>query len=328
MKSIYTHIALLTTLSATLFSCAPQKQTTLPPNFSTEVQSSNIIGGTEADQAFAHEHGLVGLYIMKTVLAIGPDGQPTEIEKGYLCTGTLIARNIVLTAAHCIEYSPQLGSKLRVVAYFKTNIKDVSQADIINVDMGLQHEDYLKDITDATPITNNWNDIALLRLSKDAPAEVKVSKIATKTEKLNLKQNSQLILAGYGITTPIIAQEAIDPVTGKKSIIRVPSEGSGQLRLVEGIPVVKVANKKKEIQINQIQNDKITLKGACHGDSGGPAFLKRDDGSFVQVGVTSRGTEELGNCNRGAIYTGIQGHSDWIATTMAQMLAAPKSQDQ
>ena len=53
-----------------------------------EINQNSIIGGTEANLNYAAQNGIVGIY---------------DQANGGLCTGSLIAANVVLTAAHCVD---------------------------------------------------------------------------------------------------------------------------------------------------------------------------------------------------------------------------------
>ena len=77
----------------------------------------------------------------------------------------------------------------------------------------------------------------------------------------------------------------------------------------------------EEITLDQSQG-----RGACHGDSGGPAYVKDAvSGKNILVGVTSRGTNPQGLCDRQAIYTGVMGYAQWIANGVKELSAeAPK----
>jgi secreted trypsin-like serine protease len=63
-------------------------------------------------------------------------------------------------------------------------------------------------------------------------------------------------------------------------------------------------------------------KSACHGDSGGPAYVNID-GEDVLTGVTSRGVDdEQDMCNVSAAYTSIPFYATWIVSTSKQLDAA------
>lgn len=52
---------------------------------------------------------------------------------------------------------------------------------------------------------------------------------------------------------------------------------------------------------------------SCNGDSGGPAYVQLEDGSWRAFGITSRGTSA--DCNQESIYGLIPAHVEWIEET-------------
>ena len=304
-----TPVILLGLMLVAYTGCAPQKNNTNSDFNVSSTLSSNIVGGVTVDQAYGNENGLVGLAIISQDL-LGRRGMS-------LCTGTLIHKRIVLTAAHCVENSGP-SNIVSVVAYFKPNINDVKKEDLIRIDKVLQHADFLKGVDQSNLKDQTaWNDIALLRLSVDAPSDVQLSKIPNKSDIIKINTATKLTLAGYGIATAIVNKSVKDPATGKIEIVPVTEKvnTSGILRKIENVSVIRVTADNKEIMINQKNS-----KGACHGDSGGPAFLKQTDGTQIQVGVTSRGTDKLGNCNKAAIFTGLIGQAEWLEISMTAIL--------
>ena len=289
----------LLTASLLSFSCAPNKSS--EQQFSGQAESnSNIVGGVLADTNYQSSNGIVGLLITSQNLL----GQ----EQQAICTGTLIDKRLVLTAAHCIA-EPGLSS---VIVFFAKEMQSATQDRARFALTGTVHELFQAEIKPNDPNASlaNWHDIAMLVLNEDAPADVKPAKLAAAGTVL--KKGGTLTLAGFGITTAVIRKEV--KKNGKTIIQELEGVGDGTLRQVDGMVIANMANNNNEIVLDQKK------KGACHGDSGGPAFLKNADGSMLQVGVTSRGLEKLGNCNVQSVYTSTIAHMDWIKTTSVDLL--------
>src|SRR5262249_6612340 len=104
-----------------------------------------------------------------------------------------------------------------------------------------------------------------------------------------LKRNETVVLAGFGITN-----------SGTHA-------GAGVLRATQ----VRIADEsfgKTEVLLDQTDG-----RGACHGDSGGPAYLQQGS-SLLLWGVTSRGYPNRApdDCVHESVYTKISDHLDFL----------------
>ncbi len=264
-----------------LASCAPTSNSDVQMYQNTSEEQSSIVGGTNASLIYAKQNGIVGIY---------------DQAKGGICTGSLIGSNIVLTAGHCIN----VENIDDTIVFFGTNLDEIAKqsqagnnANIRFALKAVRHERFGAGRVNG----GSNNDIGLILFEGSVPEGFKVAKMASMELSRTLRAGTEVSLSGYGLN-----KFKKDPVTGKPII----NEGSGILRKVDKIKITSVLTSGEEILLDQSQG-----RGACHGDSGGPAYIfdKRLKANVV-IGITSRGS---GNCDREAVYTGVMGYAQWIA---------------
>jgi secreted trypsin-like serine protease len=264
-------------LTVSIFaSCAPKAG---PNNNASGLRVQNIVGGTDATADYQKANGIVGIVI------VSEDGPG-------ICTGTLIHKRLVLTAAHCIAMTR--SPIQRIVVVFAPSLESAKKENLRYANTGEEHKDFMTSVISGE---GSWNDIALLKLSEDAPADFKLAKLANALNDKNLKADAQAIQAGFGR-----AEADRDAIT----------DTSGTLRKVENIALIKKSDDGKELQFKE------DGKGSCNGDSGGPAFLKVGR-KLVQVGINSRGTSRT-TCLEVGIFTNIIPHLPWIKETAKKLL--------
>lgn len=167
----------------------------------TSRSESAIVGGVPAPDDTA-------------VLALAR--RSTSCEPGatpLVCTGTLVARRAVVTAAHCLEGAPVAALEVFFGPVFG------GTGTRIAVIGGAAHPDF-----DAT---THANDIAVLILGEDAPATIAPISIAGPLSDLN---GMDVRLVGFGVTT----SAGTDVGERRAGIARVTGMTSEELRMVPG----------------------------------------------------------------------------------------------
>lgn len=196
-----------------------------------------------------------------------------------LCTGSIIEKDIIVTAAHCISGSP---SDIKIG--FGLNVSAMQLKPILNF---MVHPGWRANFSE----NESASDIAIIQFNGGLPKGYRSARLLSPRYKHKIDEVA--ILAGYGVTKDVHAS------------------GQGRLRMTE----VKVSNplfNEYEILLDQSQG-----KGACFGDSGGPAFLKNKEGKLELWGVTSRGYgPNQRDCSGYSIYTKISSHSRWLKSAM------------
>jgi V8-like Glu-specific endopeptidase len=213
-----------------------------------------------------------------------------NVQASTLCTASIISKSFLVTAAHCVAGTP---AQLRVV--FGTDLQTknlvvqaVEQTQTSPMWATRQNED------------TNTGDIALVKFTGGLPAGFQP--VSLLTDVSQLKDGETVMLAGYGLSDG------------------VAHTGAGVLRSVS-IPIMKVAYSTSEILMDQHDG-----RGACHGDSGGPAYVTVN-GKLALIGVTSRGVNDPNNtCNVSAAYTSIAFYAKWIVSTAKSMMLSPVPQ--
>lgn len=195
-----------------------------------------------------------------------------------LCTGSIVDDDLMVTAAHCLESGK--FSKMRVV-FSRVLAEGAYGAKVLGaaVAPGWLEEDAAD--------TGDWGDIALVRFGGGLPEGY--SKVYIDREERDLRDGEDVIIAGYGISDA----EA--------------DTGDGVLRKAE-VPV-----KRYEFGRTEMLLDQSFGSGACHGDSGGPALIKRHSRLHL-VGITSRGypANSPDDCAHDAVFTKIAPYADWL----------------
>lgn len=293
------HLLVVLTLTA-LASCAPKSSSD-----SARVIDTSIMNGSVVKEGEVIATSIVGIFNSKF---------------NAICTGSLIAPNVVLTAAHC---APDKASDIKII--FSNDIDYVLNArePDIQAEFVLQATDF--------KVSKSWDpnnetieidtgDIALIKFRGTIPAGYKPATILVDDSKL--KRGDMITVAGFGvdtvITTPIDPKKVKDideaiaygEITcdenqqGKKfNCLKIESSGDGILRVTEA-PIASI--QETEFRLDEKK------AGTCNGDSGGPAYLKVN-GQLFLLGVTSRGSEL---CNDTGVYTNAVYYKTWINDTM------------
>lgn len=260
----FTVSSILALLVLAMSACAPANN-----RGSSSVDSADeILGGRTAVPGSALSKQVFMLF------GITKDGQ-------YTCTATLITRQHVLTAAHCVDNAKRIFAVFAIDAVAKLkNGNPKTDPDIIEASGARIYKGYGG--SKGGKISGiDVGDIAVLRLSKPAPESV----VVTQLYNSSLRSNQTLIASGYGI------------ISGTLHI------GTGLLRettVIVDDPMVG----KSEFSINQANG-----RGICSGDSGGPSFVQGSFGQLIQVGIASRVDN---NCATGGLYTLVPAYIGWI----------------
>lgn len=205
-------------------------------------------------------------------------------ERGDLCTGTALAQDLVLTAAHCVT---------RPVDY---EVKAYQNGVAIRVRSIARHPRF--DFA-AYAASRATADVALLKLDAPLPDIVVPAALAAARR---VAAGETLTVAGFGVTLAGTARGLGVPRMAKLSVTGTP--GSLQVRLYD--PATR--------------NVSAGL-GGCTGDSGAPAF--DGDGPLV-IGVVSWSTAPQDNEGCGGLtgVTPLLNYRGWVVETAKKFNSA------
>lgn len=244
--------------------------------------SAAIKGGYLDDQ----DKGVVGVGLFQQNTLIG------------ICTGSLIAPNVVLTAHHCVadvlDEDPNLGIVCSKTS-FGESYAAATLAVTTNATMGGAKDTTYHKVNEVITQAGNkllcGNDQAILILAEDLdPAEATVVVPRVDSE---IKKQDEYYAIGYGAT------EDDQGGTGAGSRRR-------RDKLLISCPGAECPNYlKSSLTAEEFVGD----EGICQGDSGGPAF----DLQGRVIGITSRGAS---GCTS-PVYSDVFGVGSWVKETTA-----------
>ena len=211
-------------------------------------------------------------------------------NRGDLCTATALARDLVLTAAHCVV----IPAKYRVRVFQDGAMIDV---DRIRHHPGFNMANYRASRATA--------DLALIKLKSPLPDVVVPATLAAPRR---VEVGETLTIAGFGVTQAGTAQGLGQPRMASLAVTGRP--GSLQIRL----------------QDPATRNERAGL-GGCTGDSGAPAFDgagPNDSGAIIGIVSWSTAPKSEEGCGGLTGLTPLLNYRDWIVTT-AEALGSPLS---
>jgi secreted trypsin-like serine protease len=234
-------------------------------------------------------HAVIGGQAVRRADGPRPHTVRIEVGNGMMCTGAVIERDLVLTAAHClikpgrvfvVSLSPSLSPRRHTVSGVAV------------------HPSFIPNLP---PRFQPGTDLALIRLAKPLDADMVPARLAG-----GAWASEKLTVAGFGV-----GREGATATARTLRSAELMSNGDA------GAPNGVIS-----------ALDKTTLgitigAGACRGDSGGPV-LRGSANSTDLVGITSWAGGPVNQkkrtvCGGITTFTQVSDHASWIAATSAKL---------
>ncbi|XP_066942163.1 serine protease 44-like [Macrobrachium rosenbergii] len=207
-------------------------------------------------------------------------------DEAFTCGGSLITKDYVLTAAHCV-YGHIESLHVYPSAHKYPDLKSNDEYRIESAQI-IVHENY-EDV-------GKKNDIALVKLKEPVSFGRNLSSVCLANDD---DTDTLAVVAGWGRLNhddpeaiPLQLMEVALQISDQEDCRRIYE---GMAEITEGMICTFTPG-----------------KDACIGDSGGPLLIEASPNTWVQVGVVSFGAGCAGDAP--GVYTRVSKYVDWIKT--------------
>ncbi|EDW85057.1 uncharacterized protein Dwil_GK12812 [Drosophila willistoni] len=221
-------------------------------------------------------------------------------EKIHACGGVLISQRYLLTAAHCIHSSNWTLSGVRVGEWDTSTNPDcqVSSDRSMQVDCAPTYQDIAVEEVIVHPLYqknsfNQTNDIALIRLGALAQLNDFVQPICLPNKQLRADELE-------GLVTEVGGWQAKTSTRMRKSQVIITS--------------LRDCQEKYSVYHLNIQPSQLCGKAnanECHGNSGGPLMLYKND-AYLLGGLLSFGPVPCPSAGWPDVFTRVASYIEWI----------------
>uniref|UniRef100_A0A182Q7C5 Peptidase S1 domain-containing protein n=1 Tax=Anopheles farauti TaxID=69004 RepID=A0A182Q7C5_9DIPT len=240
-----------------------------------------IVGGEPAKEGEFPHHALLGY---------PKNGDKLDFE--FICGGTLISRQHVLTAAHCFAF--RLPAVVRLNEY-DTSVRSDREL-TVDIVAYRKHPNYT--------VKYSYCDIALAKLKE--PVDVSMFVRPACLWETEQRTTTRFIATGFGRTQS--QGSDLSTVMMKVQLEEFPAEDCK--RIVEGNRHWPTDMHDEDLCVGSATEGHDT----CEGDSGGPLQIVTNPRTctYSVVAITTAGSRACGISPSKAIYTKVSYYIDWI----------------
>lgn len=273
-----------------LVACSDNSSKSLSDNLVCTDEVSGIVNGHIAQRSDDLSSS--------TVLLLS-ENQDKEVS---VCTGTLIDRDMVLTAAHCA------ATKMYVT--FVRNIGCLSKMEHIPIRAVKRSIIRKTELPKGLGLASE--DLLVVRFEGSTPEGFYPRSLPSKD--LQISGTENLLMAGYGRTSE-------------------NGDDTGVLRFTETsaknlLSSIYLPHTRQNVTVDKTWMLDQRSTGVCLGDSGGPLYLQTSRG-LILIGITSLGVDNTSansngekTCQGVALFTDVRAHLDWIQQSMVALRRA------
>lgn len=234
-------------------------------------------------------------------------------ELGHFCGGSLIAKNVVLSAAHCMQNMDTVKGYKAVIG--RHSLLNTDDGDEVMVMTQIPHPDYDRDTTD--------NDYMILILNRDTAEEVDFITVSPDA----ISPDTAVTVMGWGDVDPADSIQTLANELMETEVVVVSNaeceQSSGTIGGQDflGFSFGGYAASYTDSISENMMCAKDAGEDSCQGDSGGPLVVRQDSGD-IQVGIVSWGfgcaLEDFPG-----VYAKVSTKYDWIKDQVCELASTP-----